>query len=186
MAGKAAGDHGASHLHRIGTRCDMAGPTREHRINIRFGHQLRVLLVGKPQIAWTGPVRWAPVYGALDRTVMTRLTVSGAGPQGVGWVGCAGMTPYATGKDGPVLPVVEAVLSHPGPRASRCGDCPADHHCGQDSVQFHRTPAGGIRGKAGGSGTTSAWLRSTRVARAVRRVWFQSMAAASGRLRASQ
>ena len=147
----------------------MARPTREHRINIRFGHQLRVLLVGKPQSAWTGPVRWAPVYGALDRTVMTRLTVSGAGPQGVGWVGCAGMTPYATGKDGPVLPVVEAILSGCSPGDSYRGSRSAQQYPGK-APRFHRAPAGGIRGKAGGRGTKSARLRNSRVARAVRRV----------------
>jgi hypothetical protein len=186
VARETAGDHCEAHLHRIRTWCYVAGSTGEHGIGRRLGYELRMLQVSKPQIARPGAVGCIPLHRALDRAVVTLLAVSWGGPQGLGWIGCAGVTPCATGKDLPVLPVVEVVLSHPGPRASRCGDCPADHHCGQDSVQFHRTPAGGIRGEAGGRGTTSAWLRSTRVARAVRRVWFQSMAAASGRLRASQ
>ena len=169
MAGKAAGDHGAPDLHRIGTRCDMAHPAREHRISIRFGHQLRVLLVGKPQIGWTRPVGWAPVNSALDRAIVARLAIGRTGPPRLLRMQDACVTPETAGKDGPVLPVVEAILNGCSPRDSYRGSRSAQQYPGK-GPRFHRAPAGGIRGKAGGRGTKSARLRNSRVARAVRRV----------------
>jgi len=186
MAAEAVRDDSAPHLHRVRTGGDVAGATGEHGISGRgLDHSFRVLPVSEPQVARPGLVRRSPLHGALDGAVVARLAIGWGRPQGEAGIACTGVAPGAAGKDRPVLPVVEAVLNHPAARVAHCGDRPGHQHACEDARQFHRTPARGSAGRAGGSGTASAWLRSTSVTRPMRRVWFQSRAAASGRSRVS-
>jgi hypothetical protein len=53
VAGKAVGDYRAPHLHPIGPRGRVAGAAGKHGISRSFGNELRMLLVGEPQIART-------------------------------------------------------------------------------------------------------------------------------------
>ena len=53
VAGKAVGDNRAPDLHPIGARGGVAGATGKNGISRRFGNELRMLLVGEPQIART-------------------------------------------------------------------------------------------------------------------------------------
>jgi len=53
VAGKAVGHNRAPHLHPIGPGGRVAGATGKHGISRRLGDELRMLLVGEPQIART-------------------------------------------------------------------------------------------------------------------------------------
>ena len=186
VASEAVRDNSAPHLHRVRTGSNVAGATWEHGISSRgLDHSFRVLPVGEPQIAGPRLVRRSPLHGALDGVVVARLAIGWGRPQGEAWIACTSVAPGAAGKDRPVLPVVEPVLNHPAARVTHCGDRPGYQHAREDPRQVHRTPARGSGGRAGGSRTASVSLRSTRVTRAMRRVWFQSKAAASGRSRVS-
>ena len=121
VAGEAVGDNSAPHLHRVSAGGNVAGATWEHGISGRgLDHNFRMLSVGEPQIACRGLVRSSPLHGALDGAVVARLAIGWGRPQGEAWIGCAGVAPDAAGKDRPVLPVVEAVLSHRATHAPRC------------------------------------------------------------------
>ncbi len=186
VAGETVGDHGEPHLHRIGARGNMTGATWEHGIDPRsLGNQLGMFRVGKPEIGSSRLIRCGPLHGTLDGTVVALLANAWGRPEGQAGIGCAGVAPHAGGEDGSVLPVIEAILNHSATRAPRSCDCPGHEDTDQQTDQFHRTPARGSGGRAGGSGALSVWLRRMRVTRAVRRVWFQSNAAASGRSRVS-